>query len=97
MHEVTQLLADPKFIELISQRTIFEFLVANLNSHEKVIDIINGNTSIQTTNNQELLITKYSQQIKVLKEMGFGNDNELAVLLGNANGNLENVINLLMS
>ena len=94
--EVNELLINPKFIELITQRSIFEFLSSNLDSYQKINDLISGK---EIPISQESLITKYTEQIKILKEMGFidENENELITLLTKTNGNVENVINILMS
>jgi hypothetical protein len=92
-HELAELISNPKLAYLLSHRDIFEFVMTHLDSPEKVSDIISGKSS---PNKQEHLATKYASQIQILKEMGFTDEAELAVLLGNANGNLENVINILM-
>jgi len=92
--EVQILLSNPKFIELITQRSVFELLSANLDSQEQLNNLIAGKSVAVS---KESLVVKYAQQINVLKEMGFSDDNELAVILSNANGNLENVINMLMN
>jgi hypothetical protein len=91
--EVAYLLENKKLTELLLHRTVFEFIMSHLDSPEKLIDIISGNSE---PIKHEHLTTKYASQIQVLKEMGFTDENELAVLLANANGNLENVINILM-
>ena len=92
--EVQSLLSNPKFIELVTQRSVFELLFANLDSHEQLDNLIAGKS---VSVSKESLIIKYSQQINILKEMGFSDENELAVILSNSNGNLENVINMLMN
>ncbi len=92
-HEVTSLVSNQKFTQLLLNRSVFEFICSHLDSPEKFIDIISGKVE---PIKQELLTTKYASQIQVLKEMGFTDENEVAVLLANANGNLENVINILM-
>ena len=94
--EVQSLLSNPKFIELVTQRSIYEFLSSNLESSTQLENLISGK-AMPAGVAKESLVAKYSQQIQVLKEMGFTDENELAVLLSNANGNLENVLNMLMS
>jgi hypothetical protein len=91
--EVQTLLSNPQFIELVTKRSVFEFLSSNLDSHTQFENLIAGKATPIST---ESLVGKYTQQISVLKEMGFTDENELAVLLANANGNLENVLNILM-
>ncbi len=91
--ELGELISNKKLSELLSHRDIFEFITSNLDSPEKIINIISGKAEPPK---QEHLAAKYATQIQVLKEMGFTDENELAVLLSNANGNLENVINILM-
>lgn len=91
--EVNNLLANPKFINLITQRSVFEFLSQNLDSQDKLNGLISGKGNQNIT---ESVSSKYAQQISILKEMGFTDENELEALLSNANGNLENVINILM-
>jgi hypothetical protein len=95
-HEVNELVSNPKFIELITQRVVFEYLTSILDTPDKMIDVISGKTAVPSLT-QDHLIAKYTHQIQVLKDMGFTDENELAVLLSNSNGNLENVINLLMT
>jgi len=92
--EVQSLISNPKFIELVTLRSVFELLSANLDSHEQLDNLISGKP---ISVSKESLVIKYSQQINILKEMGFTDENELAVILSNANGNLENVINILMN
>jgi len=93
-HEVAELVSNQKLSQLLSHRVIFEFIISHLDSPEKLIDTISRKDEPVK---QEHLTAKYASQIQLLKEMGFTDENELAVLLGNANGNLENVINILMS
>jgi len=92
--QVAELIGNQKLSKLLSNRVIFEFIMLHLDSSEELIDIISGKTGPVK---QDHLTVKYASQIQVLKEMGFTDENELAVLLANANGNLENVINILMS
>lgn len=94
--EVHSLLTNPKFSDLIKQRIVYEYLTDILDSPEKLIDLICGKTQSVKTN-PEHLVVKYAQQIQVLKDMGFTDEKELVVLLSNTNGNVENVINILMS
>lgn len=91
--ELAGLVSNKKLAELLSHRNIFEFVVSHLDSPENFINAISGKAEPAK---QEHLTAKYAGQIQVLKEMGFTDENELAVLLANANGNLENVINILM-
>jgi hypothetical protein len=92
--EVQTLLSNPKFIELVTQRYVFELLSSNLESHEQLDNLIFGKS---VSLSKKELVIKYSQQINILKEMGFTDENELVEILSNTNGNLENVINILMS
>lgn len=91
--EVSELLKNEKLSKLLLDRTVFEYIVSYLDSPEALVNVISGKAEPVK---QEHLTVKYASQIQVLKEMGFSDENELAVLLGNANGNLENVINILM-
>jgi hypothetical protein len=95
--EVNDLLFNPKLAELLSQRVIFEFINSYLDSPDVLNNLIAGKGISINAVTQESLVAKYSKQISVLKEMGFTDENELAILISNANGNIENVINILMS
>jgi hypothetical protein len=95
--KVEKLINNNKFKDLMSQRVVYDFIIANLESPERIISIINAISSNNVLNVRENLNNKYSLQLKVLHDMGFTNDNEMIALLTNTNGNIETVINILMS
>ena len=88
LEQVEKLLSNDIFINIIKQRVVFEFIQNNLSNPDLIISKFTANS---------INYNKYKQQLDILKEMGFSDDNELYNLLEKSNGNIDSVINILMS
>jgi hypothetical protein len=88
LDQVEKLLANENFINILRQRVVFEFIENNLSKPDLIISKFTANS---------INYNKYKQQLDILKDMGFTDNDDLYNLLEKSNGNVESVINILMS
>jgi hypothetical protein len=87
--KVIELFNNQDFINIIKQREVYEFIEKNLSKPDKIIKSLSDKILINTD--------KYKTELLLLNDMGFNNNLELLELLEKLNGNVEGVINILMT
>jgi len=86
IEKVNDLFQKDEFINIIRKKLIYEFIIKNLSEPNKIIELFLNKK-----------LNKYNHQLLLLKDMGFNDEKELLQLLDNSNGNIETVINILMT
>lgn len=97
IEEIQELCKNPKFINIFTNRNIFDFVNSNLDNPEKLFKLDEEKKNL--SNQENILIKKYAVQLDTLKSMGFINDyvdpTPFIQLLQETNGNIEAVIDSL--
>jgi hypothetical protein len=87
IEKVTELFNNQDFINIIKQKKVYEFIKKNLSNPDKIIKNLL----------EKKLIDKYKIELLLLNDMGFNYELELLELLEKFDGNVDKVINQLMS
>jgi len=87
IEKVTDLFNNQDFINIIKQKQVYEFIKKNLLNPNKIIQKFS----------EEIVTNKYKTELLLLNDMGFNDNSELLELLERFYGDIDKVINDLMS